>query len=43
MVNLNERTCTCRYWEITGLPCKHAVCAIWDKIQNGEDTPDVEE
>ncbi|KAI3505230.1 hypothetical protein L1887_27221 [Cichorium endivia] len=43
VVNLNERTCTCRYWEITGLPCKHAVCAIWDKIQNGEDTPDVEE
>ena len=24
IVNLNARTCTCREWDITGVPCVHA-------------------
>ena len=43
MVNLNEISCTCRSWEITGFPCKHVVSAIWNKFENGEDAPDVED
>ncbi|XP_020249432.1 uncharacterized protein LOC109826822 [Asparagus officinalis] len=27
-VNLNERTCTCREWQVVGLPCKHAATVI---------------
>nr|KAJ0210468.1 hypothetical protein LSAT_V11C400206000 [Lactuca sativa] len=43
VVNLNERSCTCRFWEIIGFPCRHAVSAIRNKIENGEDAPDVED
>jgi hypothetical protein len=28
VVNLEERTCTCRKWEVSGIPCKHAVAFI---------------
>lgn len=27
-VNLTEQTCSCRVWELTGIPCCHAICAI---------------
>ncbi|XP_071690279.1 uncharacterized protein [Rutidosis leptorrhynchoides] len=27
-VVLNERTCTCRVWQVKGLPCKHAAAFI---------------
>ena len=27
-VDLKERTCTCRRWQVTGLPCTHALCII---------------
>ncbi|KAL4582039.1 hypothetical protein LXL04_006576 [Taraxacum kok-saghyz] len=43
VVNLREMACTCRYWEITGIIWKHAVCAIWDKILNGENAQDPEQ
>nr|KAJ0210381.1 hypothetical protein LSAT_V11C400202420 [Lactuca sativa] len=33
VVNLNDQSCSCRFWEITWFPCRHAVCAIWDKIE----------
>nr|KAJ0211729.1 hypothetical protein LSAT_V11C400224450 [Lactuca sativa] len=36
VVNLKEGTCSCRYREITGIVCRHVVCAIWEHIQNGE-------
>ncbi|XP_020972458.1 uncharacterized protein LOC110269143 [Arachis ipaensis] len=26
-VNLEERTCTCNLWQLTGMPCRHAVAA----------------
>ncbi|XP_052625000.1 uncharacterized protein LOC111916210 [Lactuca sativa] len=43
VVNLNDQSCSCRFWEITGFPCRHVVCAIWDKIENGENAPHVDE
>nr|KAJ0201562.1 hypothetical protein LSAT_V11C600322270 [Lactuca sativa] len=43
VVNLNNKSCSCRFWEITGFPCRHVVCAIWDKIENGENAPHVDE
>jgi hypothetical protein len=27
-VDLNNRTCSCQRWQITGLPCTHALCLI---------------
>ncbi|CAH9051144.1 unnamed protein product [Cuscuta europaea] len=33
-VRLEGRTCSCRVWELNGIPCSHAVCAILD---NGGD------
>ncbi|KAK8715718.1 hypothetical protein V6N13_043046 [Hibiscus sabdariffa] len=29
IMNIHERICSCRSWQITGLPCPHACCAIW--------------
>jgi hypothetical protein len=28
VVNLRERTCTCRKWQVSGIPCKHALAFI---------------
>ncbi|XP_051191015.2 uncharacterized protein [Lolium perenne] len=28
-VNLENLTCSCRYWELSGLPCCHAITAIY--------------
>jgi hypothetical protein len=28
IVDLNKRTCGCRKWDVTGIPCCHAVSAI---------------
>ncbi|XP_060182953.1 uncharacterized protein LOC132612894 [Lycium barbarum] len=30
-VDLQNRNCSCRKWTITGIPCKHAISAIWAK------------
>ena len=27
-VDLQERTCTCRHWQVTGLSCTHTLCII---------------
>jgi len=29
VVNLVRRTCGCRQWDMTGIPCAHAISAIW--------------
>ncbi|XP_031104367.1 uncharacterized protein LOC116026261 [Ipomoea triloba] len=34
-VDLERKTCSCRKWELTGVPCKHGVCAIWKKYGKG--------
>ncbi|XP_051152715.1 uncharacterized protein LOC127266501 [Andrographis paniculata] len=33
-VNVKDRTCSCRKWDLTDIPCKHAVSVIWCR---GED------
>ncbi|XP_057760930.1 uncharacterized protein LOC130981355 [Arachis stenosperma] len=29
--DLRNHTCTCRFWQLTGMPCMHAIVAIQDK------------
>lgn len=29
VVNIEERTCSCRKWDLTGVPCYHAISALW--------------
>lgn len=31
VVNLLNKICSCRKWDLTGIPCKHAIAAIWGK------------
>ncbi|KAH0745849.1 hypothetical protein KY285_007506 [Solanum tuberosum] len=31
VVDLYNRTCSCRQWELSGIPCKHAISSIWLK------------
>nr|GEW87267.1 hypothetical protein [Tanacetum cinerariifolium] len=38
MANMSERVCSCRKWELSGIPYAHAVAAIWDEANNGTDT-----
>ncbi|XP_039129043.1 uncharacterized protein LOC120265228 [Dioscorea cayenensis subsp. rotundata] len=33
IVNMIEHTCTCRRWKLTGLPCPHAISAIYGNNQ----------
>jgi hypothetical protein len=40
VVNLLNRTCGCRQWDMTGIPCAHAVSAIWYFNANPEDYVD---
>ncbi|GJY88113.1 mutator type transposase [Tanacetum coccineum] len=35
--NMTQRTCSCKKWELTGIPCKHAVACIWDMATNGQE------
>ncbi|XP_009140734.3 uncharacterized protein LOC103864720 [Brassica rapa] len=36
-VKLHKRTCACRKWDLTGIPCRHAVCAIRENTGLVED------
>ena len=36
-VNLINRTCGCRRWDMTGIPCSHAISAIYKSYQHPED------
>lgn len=29
-VDLEKMSCTCRTWELSGIPCKHAISAIFN-------------
>lgn len=40
VVNLETRTCTCRKWDMVGIPCCHAVACIFFLHQNAEDYVD---
>ncbi|ONH94772.1 hypothetical protein PRUPE_7G029200 [Prunus persica] len=35
IVDLDDRTCLCRNWDLSGVPCKHVVSAINHKRGNG--------
>lgn len=35
-VDLLSSSCSCRKYDLTGIPCKHAVCAIWCKKEDPE-------
>ncbi|XP_022032807.1 uncharacterized protein LOC110933916 [Helianthus annuus] len=35
VVSLDERTCSCRRWDLTCIPCRHAVACIWDMGLHG--------
>nr|GEY15342.1 hypothetical protein [Tanacetum cinerariifolium] len=35
VVNVEERACFCRKWDLIGMPCKHVVGAIWNMAENG--------
>ncbi|XP_076932707.1 uncharacterized protein LOC143598356 [Bidens hawaiensis] len=40
VVTVDQRSCTCRMWDLTGIPCKHAVACIFDMGEHGlEDDP----
>ncbi|KAL4296155.1 hypothetical protein GQ457_12G015250 [Hibiscus cannabinus] len=36
-VDLNKLSCTCREWEISGIPCCHAICAMFHDSKSPED------
>ncbi|KAK9080063.1 hypothetical protein SSX86_001738 [Deinandra increscens subsp. villosa] len=42
IVQLDKKTCSCRKWELTGIPCRHAVACIWDQRDHGLDDGVVE-
>ena len=35
IVDMHQMVCSCRQWELTGIPCKHACATIWDMQRNG--------
>lgn len=37
VVNLKQKVCTCRKWEVSGIPCKHAIACIYDMADNNMD------
>jgi hypothetical protein len=36
-VNLEKKTCSCGYFQLAGLPCCHAICAIYKCGKNVDD------
>jgi hypothetical protein len=36
VVDMDARECSCRKWELTGIPCKHVIAVLYDKADNGD-------
>lgn len=36
-VNLKDKTCSCRYWQLSGLPCSHAISCIFFRTNSLDD------
>ncbi|GKA56415.1 heat stress transcription factor B-4-like protein [Tanacetum coccineum] len=39
VVDVVSMTCSCRKWELTGIPCKHVVAACWNMALNDRASP----
>lgn len=37
VVDVNKKFCSCRSWQLTGIPCAHACCALWNDGKNPDD------
>lgn len=37
VVDMRLKVCSCRKWELTGIPCKHVVATLWNMSLNGLD------
>ena len=37
VVDLTKKECSCRIWDLTGIPCKHGVAAIYKNLEHPED------
>lgn len=37
VVDMRQKVCSCRRWELNGIPCAHAVAVIWNMAENGLD------
>ncbi|KAI5393728.1 hypothetical protein KIW84_060733 [Lathyrus oleraceus] len=37
VVNLKQETCTCRKWDLIGIPCCHAITCIWQNKKQPEE------
>jgi hypothetical protein len=37
VVHMQQRSCTCRYWELSGLPCCHAISCIYKASEKLDD------
>ncbi|XP_058746525.1 uncharacterized protein LOC131619449 [Vicia villosa] len=40
IVDISKRSCSCNFWELVGIPCRHAVAALGFRQQNPEDFMD---
>ncbi|CAI9262009.1 unnamed protein product [Lactuca saligna] len=36
VVDMEKRECSCRKWELTGIPCKHAIASLNEMADNNE-------
>nr|KAJ0225055.1 hypothetical protein LSAT_V11C100025760 [Lactuca sativa] len=36
VVDMHERVCSCRKWELTGIPCRHVIYVLYNKADHGE-------
>ena len=36
-VNLKQKTCACRKWDLTGIPCCHVIACIWFNKKDPEE------
>ncbi|CAI9275207.1 unnamed protein product [Lactuca saligna] len=36
VVDMHERVCSCRKWELTCIPCRHVISVLYNKADHGE-------
>ncbi|CAI9282986.1 unnamed protein product [Lactuca saligna] len=41
VVDVRNNTCTCRKWELIGIPCKHVIATLYEMTKNSEDVGDI--